>query len=503
MSQTIAITSNKAGRREWIGLAILTFPTLLVSIDMTVTYLALPAISTALKPTSSELLWITDIYGFLQAGLLIVMGSMGDRIGLRKMLMSGGFAFAIASALAAFSTSASMLILSRAILGIAGASLLPITLSLIRNMFHNDVQRTFAMGLYTTCFSIGTMIGPMIGGFLLSKFWWGSVFLIAVPIMLLLLILAPFFLPEYKDEKAEKIDIVSAILLIAASLLTIFGIKNIAQNGIGWQSVVTIITGIGLAFLFYRRQHTLSDPLLNLDLFNNKNFSKALLSLFVAVFSWAGLFLFIGQYLQLVAGLDPFTAGLWTMPGAVGSIVLCMLAPIAVKHIRRYILIAGGLLILATGIILLTFSNAHSFALLIIATILMSGGCGVVVTLGIDMVIASAPPEKSGAAAGISETSTGIGGALGVALLGSLWTALYRLHLTIPANISPTDSETVRGTLGGALSIAKALNNADSETLIVNARESFMHSLNITAGICVLLLISVAVRLLRSAKVEN
>jgi len=151
----------------------------------------------------------------------------------------------------------------------------------------------------------------------------------------------------------------------------------------------------------------------------------------------------------------------------------------------------------------LAFSDAHSFALLIIATILMSGGCGVVVTLGIDMVIASAPPEKSGAAAGISETSTGIGGALGVALLGSLWTALYRLHLTIPANISPTDSETVRGTLGGALSIAKALNTADSETLIVNARESFMHSLNITAGICVLLLISVAIRLLRSAKVEN
>jgi DHA2 family multidrug resistance protein-like MFS transporter len=201
-------------------------PHLLVSIDMTVTYLALPAISAALKPTSSELLWITDIYGFLQAGLLIVMGTMGDRVGLRKMLMMGGFAFAIASALAAFSTSATMLILARAILGIAGASLLPITLSLIRNMFHNDVQRTFAMGLYTTCFSAGTMIGPMIGGFLLSQFWWGSVFLIAVPIMLLLLLLAPFFLPEFKDEKAEKIDVVSAALLISASLVTIFRNKT-------------------------------------------------------------------------------------------------------------------------------------------------------------------------------------------------------------------------------------------------------------------------------------
>jgi len=343
----------------------------------------------------------------------------------------------------------------------------------------------------------------MIGGFLLSQFWWGSVFLIAVPIMLLLLILAPFFLPEFKDEKAEKIDIISAILLIAASLSTIFGIKAIAQNGTGWLSIVSIITGISLAFLFYRRQHTLSDPLLNLDLFNNKNFSKALLSLFIAVFSWGGLFLFVGQYLQLVAGLDPFTAGLWTMPGAVGSIVLCMLAPIAVKHIRRYTLIASGLLILAAGIALIAFSSVQSFAVLIFATILMSGGCGVTVTLGIDMVIASAPPEKSGAAAGISETSTGIGGALGVALLGSLWTALYRHHLTLPANISQSDSETVRGTLGGALSIAKTLYTADSTTLIVNARESFMHSLNITAGICALLLLIVALWILRSDKVED
>lgn len=503
MSQTIAIADNKAGRREWIGLAILILPTLLVSIDMTVTYLALPAISAALKPTSSELLWITDIYGFLQAGLLIVMGTMGDRVGLRKMLMMGGFAFAIASALAAFSTSATMLILARAILGIAGASLLPITLSLIRNMFHNDVQRTFAMGLYTTCFSAGTMIGPMIGGFLLSQFWWGSVFLIAVPIMLLLLLLAPFFLPEFKDEKAEKIDVVSAALLISASLITIFGIKQIAQNGIGWLSVVSIVTGLGLAFLFYRRQQLITEPLLNLRLFSNMHFSKALLSLFIAVFSWAGILLFIGQYLQLVAGLDPFRAGLWTIPGAAGSIVLCMLAPIAVRHIRRNYLIAAGLLILTSGIIIIAFTNVQSFALVIISTILMSGGCGVAVTLGIDMVITSVPPEKAGVAAGISETSTGIGGALGVALLGSLWTALYRNHLTLPANISATDTETVRGTLGGALSIAKTLNSADSATLMLNARESFMYSLNITAGICVLLLIIVAVWSLRSEIIEH
>jgi DHA2 family multidrug resistance protein-like MFS transporter len=481
MPEISIIKSNKASRREWIGLAILTLPTLLVSIDMTVTYLALPAISAALKPSSSELLWITDIYGFLEAGLLVVMGSLGDRIGLRKMLMTGGSAFALASVWAAFSHNATMLILSRAILGIAGATILPITLSLIRNMFLNDVQRTFAMGLYTTCFSAGTMLGPMIGGFLLNHFWWGSVFLIAVPIMLLLLLFAPFFLPEYKDEKAGKIDLPSAILLIVASLLTIFGIKEIAQNGIGWLATFTIVTGVSIGFLFYQRQKSLSDPLVNLSLFKNSNFTMALTALLAVVFSWAGIFLFIGQYLQLVVGFDPFTAGLWTMPGAVGSIILCTLAPIAVKYIRRNYLIATGLLIVSIGISLVALINIHSFALFITATVLMSGGCGVAVTLGIDMVIASAPPEKAGAAAGISETSTGIGAALGVALLGSLWTVLYRNNLTLPSNISQTDAKTIRGTLGGALSVAKELNSSDSEALIRSARESFMHSLNITA----------------------
>jgi DHA2 family multidrug resistance protein-like MFS transporter len=495
MPETNVTPVQKATRREWIGLAILTLPTLLISIDMTVTYLALPAISAALKPTSTELLWITDIYGFLEAGLLIVMGSLGDRIGLRKILMTGGSAFAIASALAAFSTSPLMLIAARAILGIAGATILPTVLSLIRNMFHDNVQRTFAMGLYTTCFSSGTMLGPVLGGLLLSHFWWGSVFLVAIPIMLLLLCLAPALLPEFKDAKAEKLDLASAVLLITASLATIFGIKQTAQNGVAVLPALFVVAGIVLGVIFYRRQQKLAHPLVDLGLFRKTNFNTALLALLVGLFSWAGIFLFTGQYLQLVTSLNPFKAGLWTMPSAIGSIALCMLAPVLVKKIKRGYIMAAGLLILAAGIGLLAFVHTNSFPLLIVATVLMSGGCGLTVTLGIDTVVASAPPEKAGAAAGISETSTGFGGAAGIALLGSLWTALYRSKIapTMPANLTPQQGEDIRGTLGGAIDVAKKLPGNTGASLINNAQAAFVQSLNVTAIACAALVLVVAV----------
>src|ERR1700722_206102 len=324
--------NQKATGREWIGLSILILPTLIVSMDMTVTYLALPVLSAALRPTSAELLWITDIFGFFDAGLLIVMGSLGDRIGLKKLLLTGASAFTAASVLAAFAPSAFWLIVARAVMGIAGATLLPTVLSLIRNMFHNDVQRTFAMGLYTTCFSSGTMLGPIIGGFLLSHFWWGSIFLLPVPLILIMLFAAPALLPEFKDPHAKSLDLFSAGLLISATLLAIFGIKQIAQNGWGVLPLVCILAGIVIAFLFVRRQKSLTDPLIDLSLFKQHGFPVALMALFIGLFAWSGIFLFVGQYLQSVLGLSSFSAGLWMLPGALGSVILCMLAPVAIKY---------------------------------------------------------------------------------------------------------------------------------------------------------------------------
>jgi len=482
---------HKATRREWIGLSILILPTLLVSMDMTVTYLALPVLSAALKPTAAGLLWITDIFGFLEAGLLVVMGSLGDRIGLRKLLLTGATVFAAASALAAFSPSATWLIVARAVMGIAGASLLPTVLSLIRNMFHDDAQRTFAMGLYTTCFSAGTMLGPIIGGFLLSHFWWGSIFLMPVPIIVLMLLFAPVFLPEFKDEHAKSLDLWSSALLIAATLLVIYGIKQMAQNGFSVLPCVSIIAGATLAAVFTKRQRVLSSPLIDLQLFSKAAFNAALAALFIGLFSWSGMFLFVGQYLQSVLGLSSFAAGLWMLPGAAGSITLCMLAPIAVRYFNRGSLIAAGLATQAAGTALLCLLSVNSLPLMVIAIFLMSAGCGLTVTLGIDMVVASAPPNKAGAAAGISETSTAFGGSFGIALLGCIWTALYRgsLAATAGAGISPSEDAIARNTIGGAVAVAGRLHNA---ALLNHAREAFVHSFHITAAVSAVLIVTIA-----------
>lgn len=495
VSSTVSLAAPKATRREWLGLTVLVLPTLLVSMDMTITYLALPAISAALKPSSAELLWITDIYGFLESGLLIVMGTLGDRIGLKRLLIIGSVSFAAASTLAAFSTSAFLLIVSRAVMGIAGATLLPTTLSIIRNLFHNDVERTFAMGLYTTCFSSGTMIGPMVGGFLLTHFWWGSVFLIALPIMFLLLLSAPLLLPEFKDNNAGKLDLQSAALLILSILLFVFGVKRLAEAGFSITPLLFVIAGAIVMMLFVKRQQRLQHPLFELTLFNNPAFNTALLSLFIALFSWSGMFFFIGQYLQLVKGLNSFTAGLWTIPSSLGSIVLCMLAPLLAKRFPRGNLIVSGIIILAIGIGLISFVSTTSLALLIAATVLMSGGCGLIVTLGIDMVVASAPPEKAGAAAGISETSTALGGSLGIALLGSFWTLLYRGQIEKHSypSIARKDIESIKNTLGGAIATAKKLPPANTANMLNDARSAFVHSLNITAAICAMIIVIVAV----------
>jgi DHA2 family multidrug resistance protein-like MFS transporter len=484
-------TGIKATRREWIALCILVLPTLLVSMDMTVTYLALPVLSAALKPSSSQLLWITDIFGFMEAGLLVVMGSLGDRVGLRKLLLWGATAFTEASVVAAFSPSAFWLIITRAIMGIAGASLLPTVLSLIRNMFANNAQRTFAMGLYTTCFSAGTMLGPIIGGFLLSNFWWGSIFLMPVPLILLLLFTAPFLLPEFKDHHAKAVDFISSVLIIAASLLIIWGIKQMAQNGLNFVPGISILAGLILAVSFVRRQKLLAHPLVDLQLFKKAAFNISLTALFTGLFSWAGMFLFVGQYLQSVLGLNSLAAGLWMLPGAAGSIILCMMAPVLLRHFSRGKLIAAGLVVLSIGICLLMPLNTHSLLLLVISVFLMSGGCGLVVTLGIDMVVASAPPNKAGAAAGISETSTTFGCAFGIALLGSIWTACYRgnMPLNLLGSISAGDAEIARSTIGGAVAAAGKLH---SVSLLNIAREAFVYSLHITAAICAVITLTIA-----------
>jgi DHA2 family multidrug resistance protein-like MFS transporter len=428
---------KKATRREWIGLAVIALPCLLYSMDLTVLNLALPAIAADLEPSPVQLLWIVDIYGFLVAGALIPMGTLGDRIGRRRLLMFGAMLFGAASIGAAFAQSAGALIAARAILGLAGATVAPSTLSLIRNMFQDPQQRTFAIGVWIASFSAGAAIGPLLGGVLLEFFWWGAVFLLARPVMALLLAVGPFLLPEYRDPNAGRIDLPSAALSLCAVLLVIFGLKEAAQEGFNAVSLSALAGGALLGLAFVKRQKRLADPLIDVSLFRVPKFSVSLGIYLLATFTSFGIFIFMTQYLQLVLGLSPLMAGVWTVPFALGFVVGSMLAPRLARRWRAPRVMAGGLLVAAVGYAMVTQLHlSEGPGLLMAGMLVQSIGMAPLFTLTNDFIIGAAPPERAGAASGISETASELGGALGIALLGSLATAVYGAALA-PTTIVP------------------------------------------------------------------
>uniref|UniRef100_UPI0025BA1CCC MFS transporter n=1 Tax=Bosea sp. (in: a-proteobacteria) TaxID=1871050 RepID=UPI0025BA1CCC len=361
----------KATRRDWLGLAVIALPCLLYSMDLTVLNLAIPQLSVDLKPSAAQLLWIVDIYGFMVAGSLITMGTLGDRIGRRKLLLIGAAAFGLASILAAFSTSAEMLIATRALLGIAGATLAPSTLSLIRNMFLDPKERSFAIGIWIASFSAGGAIGPLVGGLLLEHYWWGSVFLVGVPVMILLLILGPILLPEFKDPQAGRVDLASAALSLTAVLAVIYGIKHMAEHGAGWQAALPILAGVAIGSLFLRRQRRLADPFLDLRLFRNPVISAALAINVLGFLFLFGSFLFIGQYLQLVKGFSPLEAGLWSLPSALAFILGTPIVPVLAHRFRPAQIMAMGLTMAALGFALLSRIDIDSsVGLVVVASVI-------------------------------------------------------------------------------------------------------------------------------------
>lgn len=485
----------RAGRKEWIGLGVIALPCLLYAMDLTVLYLAVPSLSRDLEPSGSQLLWITDIYGFLLAGFLIPMGTLGDRIGRRRLLLIGAGAFGLVSVVAAFSTSAAMLIVARALLGIAGATLAPSTLSLIRNMFLDPRDRTFAIGVWIASFSAGAAIGPLIGGVLLEWFWWGSVFLIGVPVMVLLLALGPSLLPEFRDPGAGRIDLVSAGMSLVAVLTVIYGLKRMAEGGAGGTPVLWIVVGVAVGIVFLRRQLVSTDPLIDLRLFLRPAFSVSLATYTLGIFVAFGMSLFIAQYLQLVWGMSPFQAGLWTLPEGVGFIAGSMLTPQIVRRVRAPFVVASGLVLAAIGFGVLTFVDANQgLAAIVTGSILFAVGLASVFTLATDLVVGSAPPERAGAASALSETGAEFGGALGIAILGSIGTAVYRTQLTddLPASVPPRAAEAAQDTLGGALLEAARLPARIGNELVEAARVAFTSGTRLVAVIAAATSLAVA-----------
>ena len=485
---------TRAGTREWVGLGVLALAALVYVMDLTVLHLAVPAISRDLRPSSTQLLWIIDIYGFLVAGFLVTMGAIGDRVGRRKLLLVGAAAFGLISILSAVSFTPEMLIASRALLGIAGATIAPSTLSLIFNMFKDPGERARAIAIWISAFSAGSAIGPVVGGVLLEQFWWGSVFLIALPVMALLLVLGPIVLPEYKDPNAGSLDLVSAAMSLIAVLAVVFGLKQIAQDGIAALSLASVAIGVVVGILWVRRQLASDDPMIDLRLFRIPSFNASLVVNFLTIFVAIGYFLFVAQYLQLVVGLSPLLAGLCSVPSAIGFIVGSNLAPPLVRRYRPANVMGVGLALAAVGLVLLTqVGAAGGLVIVIAASVVIALGLAPVLTLTTDLIVGSAPPERAGAASGISETAVELGGALGISVLGSLGVAIYRGDLArLPAELSPEAAATARDTLGGAVKVAALLPDSLGLVVLDVSRAAFVQAMQVAASISAVVALGVA-----------
>lgn len=468
---TETTVSTRAGTREWLQLGVLSLAVLLVAIDGTVLNLAIPEITADLNPTASQMLWVIDIYSLMLAGLLVTAGSLSDRFGRKRVLMIGSTVFAAASALAAFSTSPEMLIAARVLMAVGGATILPSTLALIRNIFRDRSQRRVAIGIWSAMAGAGAALGPIVGGVLLENFWWGSVFLINVPLLVLFLIVGAILLPEHRDPKPGKWDPLSAVLSIVGLMGVVYAIKSLAE-GINVTGVVVLVVGIAALVIFVRRQLRLQDPLIDVTLFTDRSFTGAVTGNLFSLVALSAMLLFLSQYFQLVQQYGPLESGIRLLPMTAGIIVA---APFTAKLIDRFgvrITVVAGLVIAAAA--MFGFSSVvgtNNYPAVAVFMILIGVGVGIGLTATSDAIVSAAPPSKSGAASSISETAYELGTGLGIAILGTVVNVQYRSML----GEAP---EAARESLAGAFETAPSLAPAEAESLLSRASDAFVAALS-------------------------
>ncbi|UCR89127.1 MFS transporter [Mycetocola spongiae] len=490
-----AIAANALSRRRrWAALAVLMLPVLLVSVDNTVLNFAVPAISEALRPTGNQLLWIIDIYPLVLAGLLVPMGSIGDRFGRRRLLMIGSIGFGVVSVLAAFSPSPELLIAARALLGFFGAMLMPSTLSLLRNIFTDRNELRLAIAIWASAFSAGSALGPIVGGLLLNSFPWGSVFLLAVPMLLPLVILAPLLLPESKDPNPGKVDLLSIPMALLTMAPFVFGIKWLATHGMSAVGIGTLLFGVLLGYLFVRRQRRISNPMLDMTLFHRGQFSGAVLVNLLSVIALVGGLFFVSQHLQLVLGMTPFDAAMVLIPGLVITIISGLGIVFFSKRFRASIVIPASLLFSIAGYAVIALSGGDIGAWgIAVAFSLLGLGIGAAETVSNELILASAPPAKAGAASAVSETAYELGAVLGTATIGTILTASYRSNVVLPEGLTPDQQLAASETLGGAVNVSGEISPDLGAVLLESARHAFDSGAGVAAWIGVALVAGAAI----------
>ena len=488
-------TPARAGRRQWIALAVLCLPLLIASMDVSVLFFAVPFIARELDPSATQMLWIFDVYGFVLAGLLLTMGAIGDRIGRRRLLLLGAATFSAASLAAAYASSAGMLIGARALLGIGGATLMPSTLALVRNLFPHEADRTKAVAAWSAVLTAGVGLGPVLGGVLLEHFWWGSVFLVNVPAMVLLLVLGPILLPESRATERRPLDLPSVVLSLGSVLPFIYAVKSTAADGWSARATVLGVVGIVVCALFVVRQRRAAHPMVEPALFRDRRVGGAVAVNIAGTFGVMGNAIVLTQYLQSVLGMSPLRAALW---GLVPSVAVGMAAPTAAAlsgKMGRAKVMAAGFALAATGFaILATVTHDTPLWVVLVCAGVVASGTVAILTLVTDYVLGVAPAERAGAVSGLFETTSEFGGALGIAILGSVLAAGYRSRVgaLLPAGLNPRTSAQAHDILAGALVAATHLPGTLGTAVLDAGRTAYLSGMRVTEVVAGVVMLAMA-----------
>jgi EmrB/QacA subfamily drug resistance transporter len=488
------VTSAQDGAgysRRWWAMGVLCLALFVLGIDHTVLNTAIPRLALALKPSAGELLWIVDGYVIVFAGLLMLGGTLGDRLGRKHLLMIGLVIFGAGSALSAWAGSPWQLIAGRAVMGMGGALIMPATLSTVTNMFP-AAERTRAIAIWSAVPVIGLMVGPIVSGWLLDHFWFGSVFLINLPLVPLVLFATMAFVPETRDESRPRIDVVGTVLSFAGLVLLLYAIIEVSSCG--WTDARVIGTGLAAVVVFtvfFRWEQRVEHPLLDLSLFRDARFSAASGSIALVFFAMAGMIFALSQYLQFVLGYSPLQAALRLLPVAATSTVAALASARLVDHLGRRIMVGGGLALAALGFLVLSHvGDVSGYGIVALAQCLLGLGIGCAMAPATGSIMDAVPPAKAGVGSAVNDTTREVGGALGVAVLGSVLASLYSSTMTDAVRGLPSvAAAAARGSLPGAVEVSRALGkggaalgaaanaaftSAMSTTLVVGAAVAMM-----------------------------
>ncbi|KES03033.1 transporter [Streptomyces toyocaensis] len=493
-----------AGANRWVVLVVLCVSLLLVAVDATVLHVAVPAVTEDLRPGALELLWIVDAYPLVCASLLILFGTLGDRVGRRRVLLLGYALFGVASGLAALADNAPMLILARALLGVGGAMIMPATLSILRQVFPDRRERALAIGLWSAVAAVGAAVGPLLGGLLLEHFWWGSVFLVNIPLMLVSLPVGRILLPESKGDGSGPWDVAGALMAAVGLFALVLGVKRLGggDSATGVWTVLPLLLGAGLLTAFVRRQRRRAHPLVDLRMFARPAFSTSVGCIVLAMLALVGLELIAAQYLQLVLGLSPLETGLRLLPLTVAAMAAGLAGARLLRGFGPRRMVCSGFCLTAGAVVLLTAMGGQDNApLLLVGFVLLGFGLETTLFGAYESMLSEAPPERAGGAAAIGETSYQLGAGIGIALLGSVMNAAYAPGLTGVPGVPTTASTAAGHSLGEAYEVAAQLGGPAGDALRQAARHSFVHGLHVTLLVSAGLLLLGAAMALRLPRV--